>query len=287
MSTALATADVGHFYVPGAAGNRIHGLDFGGDGPTLVCLHGVTGNAWNWHAVALGVRAHRRVVALDFRGYGESQWSAAGAYTTADHVADLGRSGFAAVAGGSPVDLAGSSWGALVALQYADEHPDQVGRLAVVETSSPPSSRARPTCSPAPGGRTTPTTTRSAPRWPAPIPTPPMRWSKWWRPPATGRSTAAAWPPMTPHQWVSGDDPFFFERWPFRSDDHWDRLPRIQAPTLHVHASGSFVRAEVMAEMDRLTPESSLVEIDDSTHVVPVDNPSALIQALLPFLTGA
>ena len=87
MSTTLATAEVGHFFVPGAAGNRIHGLDFGGDGPALVCLHGVTGNAWNWYSVALGLRSHRRVVALDFRGYGESQWSPDHDYTTADHVA--------------------------------------------------------------------------------------------------------------------------------------------------------------------------------------------------------
>ena len=81
-------------------------------------------------------------------------------------------------------------------------------------------------------------------------------------------------------------DPYFFDRWPFRSDDHWDRLARIQAPTLHVHASDSFVRAEVMAEMDRLTPESRLVEIGGSTHVVPVDNPSALVDSLVPFLAG-
>ena len=30
MSTNLATAEVEHFFVTGAAGNRIHGLDFGG-----------------------------------------------------------------------------------------------------------------------------------------------------------------------------------------------------------------------------------------------------------------
>ena len=38
--------------------------------------------------------------------------------------------------------------------------------------------------------------------------------------------------------------------------------------------------------MDRLTPESRLVEIGGSTHVVPVDNPSALVDSLLPFLAG-
>ena len=128
----LTTSEAVHFFVEGPEGNRIHGLDFTGDGPTLVCLHGVTGNAWNWHAVALGVRAHRRVVALDFRGYGESQWSPTHDYTTADHVADL-LGVVEAVSGGSPVDLVGSSWGALVAIQYAAEHPDHLGRLIVVD----------------------------------------------------------------------------------------------------------------------------------------------------------
>ena len=275
MSTALATADVGHFYVQGAAGNRIHGLDFGGDGPTLVCLHGVTGNAWNWHAVALGARARRRVVALDFRGYGESQWSAAGAYTTADHVADLAGA-VAAVAGGSPVDLAGSSWGALVALQYADEHPDDVGRLAVVDVE-PSFEQGETDLFPRPRDHADHDEVRAAVAGAYPNAPEEM----------VELVAATCYGPVDGGRLAPKHDPYFFERWPFRSDDHWDRLPRIQAPTLHVHASGSFVRADVMAEMDRLTPNSSLVEVGDSTHVVPVDNPSALIDALLPFLTGA
>ncbi len=267
-----ATAGVAHFFVPGAAGNRVHGLDFGGEGPTLVCLHGVTGNAWNWHAVALGVRAHRRVVALDFRGYGESQWSPGGDYTTADHVADLAGA-VAAISGGSPVDLAGSSWGALVALQYADEHPDEVGRLAVVDVE-PSFEQGETELFPRPRDHADHDEVRAAVA--AAYPNAPSGMVE--------VVAATCYGPVDGGRLAPKHDPFFFERWPFRSDDHWDRLPRIGASTLHVHASGSFVRAEVMAEMDRLTPESSLVEIADSTHVVPVDNPSALVDALVPFL---
>ena len=274
MSATLATAEVGHFFVPGAVGNRLHGLDFGGDGPTLVCLHGVTGNAWNWYAVALGLRARRRVVALDFRGYGESQWSPTHDYTTDDHVADLA-SVVESVSGGSPVDLAGSSWGALVAVQYAAEHPDQVGRLAVVDVE-PSFEQGETDLFPRPRDHADHDEVRAAVQGAYP------------NAPAEMVEVVAAtcYGPVDGGRLAPKHDPFFFERWPFRSDDHWDRLAQLQAPTLHVHASDSFVRAEVMAEMDRRTPDSSLVEIGDSTHVVPVDNPAALIDCLVAFLSA-
>ena len=268
----LATVEVGHFFVQGAAGNRIHGLDFSGDGPLLICLHGVTGNAWNWHSVALGVRACRRVVALDFRGYGESQWSPTHDYTTADHAADLARA-VDALAAGARVDLAGSSWGALVAIEYAAEHPDRVGRLAVVDVE-PSFEQGETDLFPRPRDHADHDEVRAAvarayPNAPAEM---------------VEVVAATCYGPVEGGRLAPKHDPYFFERWPFRSDDHWSRLARIQAPTLHVHASDSFVRAEVMAEMDRLTPDSRLVEIAGSTHVVPVDNPAALVEALVPSL---
>ncbi len=272
MSTTLAASEVGHLFVQGAAGNRIHGLDFDGDGPTLVCLHGVTGNAWNWHAVARGVRAHRRVVALDFRGYGESQWSPTHDYTTADHVGDL-VGAVESVSGGSPVDLAGSSWGALVAIQYAAENPDRVGRLIVVDVE-PSFEQGETELFSRPRDHADHDEVRAAvagayPNAPAEM---------------VEVVAATCYGPVGGGRLAPKHDPYFFERWPFRSDDHWARLARIQAPTLHVHASDSFVRAEVMVEMDRLTPDSRLVEIAGSTHVVPVDNPAALIEVVVPFL---
>ena len=274
MTATLATSEARHLFMAGAAGNRIHGLDFGGDGRALVCLHGVTGNAWNWHAVALGVRAHRRVVALDLRGYGESQWSPAHHYTTADHVADLGRL-VENLSGGSPVDLMGASWGALIAIQYAAEHPDRVGRLAVVDVE-PSFEQGETELFPRRRDHADHDEVRAAvaqayPNAPAEM---------------VEMVAATCYGPVAGGRLAPRHDPYFFERWPFRSDDHWDRLAQLRAPTLHVHASDSFVRAEVMAEMDRLTPDSRLVEVSGSTHVVPVDNPSALVDAVVPLLSG-
>ena len=127
----MQTSSVRHGYTTGAQGNRLHYLDYGGDGSPLICMHGVIGNAWNWYAVAAGISDRRRVLALDFRGYGESQWSGSHDYTTSNHVADLGA--FIESLGEDRVDLMGSSWGALVAIQYAAENPDRVGRIVVVD----------------------------------------------------------------------------------------------------------------------------------------------------------
>jgi len=79
-------------------------------------------------------------------------------------------------------------------------------------------------------------------------------------------------------------DPFFFERWPFRSDDHWDRLKEIKASALLVHAADSFVRRSVMAEMADHLENATLVTVENSTHVIPVDNPQGLTEAISAFL---
>ena len=270
----IDTSHVGHIFVEGAAGNRLHCLDFGGDGPTLIGLHGVTGNAWNWHAVAAGVRTQRRMLALDFRGYGESQWSSEGAYTTSDHAADLACA-LDTLAPSAPVELIGSSWGALVAIEYAAAHPERVSRVVVVDVE-PSFEQGETDLFPRPRdhadhAEVTAAVQRTYPNAPSDM---------------VELVAATCYGPVDGGRLAPKHDPYFFERWPFRSDDHWERLPRIQAPTLHVHASDSFVRADVMAEMDRLTPVSSLVEIADSTHVVPVDNPAALLDCLVPFLEG-
>lgn len=274
MPAPLATAEVGHFFLPGAVGNRIHGLDFGGDGPILICLHGVTGNAWNWYETALGVRACRRVVALDLRGYGESQWSPTQDYTTSDHVADLACV-VAALADGAPVDLAGSSWGALAVIDYAASHSDRVGRLVVVDVE-PSFEQGETDLFPRPRDHADHDEVRAAVRRAYPYAPAEM----------VELVAATCYGPTGGGRLAPKHDPFFFERWPFRSDDHWHHLAALTMPTLHVHAADSFVRADVMAEMDRLTPDSRLVDVKDSTHVVPVDNPEALIKAVLPFLAA-
>src|SRR5205814_4287187 len=63
-------------------GGPTHYFDFGGNaaGPTIVCVHGLGGAAWNWAALAPLLTPHSRVVALDLAGHGRTP--AAGRRTT-------------------------------------------------------------------------------------------------------------------------------------------------------------------------------------------------------------
>ena len=65
-------------------------------------------------------------------------------------------------------------------------------------------------------------------------------------------------------------DPYFFERWLFRSDEHWERPEGVEIPALPTHAAESFVHFAVMAQMAHRMRTASLVQVQNSTHVIPV-----------------
>ena len=134
-SQLVATTRVSHLFVE-VAGARLHLLDFGGSGRPVILLHGVLGQAWMWHDVAPGLTAAGRVLALDLRGYGDSQW-ADGGYSTDGHADDV--EAVLEALGAEEADLVGFSWGGLVALAIAARRPELVRRLAMIDI--PPSSK--------------------------------------------------------------------------------------------------------------------------------------------------
>ena len=112
-------------------GIQLHYLDPGGDGPTLVLLHGLTANAHFFDGlVAAGLGRDLRVVAVDLRGRGDSDKPDTG-YTIADHAADL--LGLIDVLGLEHVTLGGHSFGGLVTYYLAATYPDRFSRCVVVD----------------------------------------------------------------------------------------------------------------------------------------------------------
>ncbi len=267
----MQTPSVRHGYTTGAQGNRLHYLDYGGEGTTLICMHGVIGNAWNWYEVASGISDRRRVLALDYRGYGESQWSPSHNYRTSDHVADLGA--LIESLGEDTVDLMGSSWGALVAIQYAAENPDRVGRTVVVDVEAS-FSQSETDLFPRPTSHADHDDVRAGLGFAFPNAPEEM----------LELTALTSFVPVDGGRLAPKHDPYFFERWPFRSDDHWERLEGMETNALLVHAADSFVNGDVMAEMARRMGNATLVQVQNSTHVVSVDNPDGLVEVLLPFL---
>lgn len=98
-----------------------------GEGPPLVLLHGLFGQARNFGVLQRRLAAGRRVIALDLRNHGASPHAPSLDYAAmADDVAEsLGARGIGAA------EVMGHSMGGKVAMTLALSHPSRVSRLLV------------------------------------------------------------------------------------------------------------------------------------------------------------
>jgi pimeloyl-ACP methyl ester carboxylesterase len=111
---------------------RLNYLDWGNpSAPPLVLLHGSRDHAHNWDWVARRLHDRFHVIAPDFRGHGDSDWSVGARYSPAEHVYDVAQLIHQQDLG--PVRMIAHSLGGLVALRYAGTFPEQVARLVVVD----------------------------------------------------------------------------------------------------------------------------------------------------------
>ena len=100
-----------------------------GDGPPLVLLHGLFGQAKNWATIAKGLADGRRVIAADLRNHGQSPWSQEMTYPAmAGDVAAL----IEALPEGR-ADVLGHSMGGKAAMLLALTRPELVERLVVAD----------------------------------------------------------------------------------------------------------------------------------------------------------
>ena len=109
-------------------GLTLHYLQWGGESAApIVLVHHVASHAHTWDAFAARMADTYRVLALDLRGHGDSQWAAAGQYTTEHYASDIG--GLVDHLGLRQVVVLGGSLGGRAALVYAAEHADNVEAL--------------------------------------------------------------------------------------------------------------------------------------------------------------
>jgi len=101
--------------------------------PALLCLHGITQTAHSWDEVAAQLADNCRVICLDQRGHGDSDWAPDGDYTRQTQAADLDV--VTAALGLAPFLLAGMSMGGINAITFTARHPERVRALVVVDVS--------------------------------------------------------------------------------------------------------------------------------------------------------
>jgi pimeloyl-ACP methyl ester carboxylesterase len=114
-----------------AAGDSTWRYYEGGEGPTLVLLHGFAADRTVWLPLAAQLTAHFHVVIPDLPGWGESSRNPDGRYGVADQVQRLGD--FLAALRLERVGLVGHSMGAAIAGAYAADHPGHVAALALLD----------------------------------------------------------------------------------------------------------------------------------------------------------
>lgn len=97
----------------------------------VLLVHGAKVQLWTWAPIAEALSRDHRVIALDLRGHGESDWANDG-YPVEAFVSDIveviGSLGIA------PADVVGHSLGARISIALAAEHPELVRRLILSDT---------------------------------------------------------------------------------------------------------------------------------------------------------
>ena len=114
-------------------GGPVSILDFGGEGPLIVCVHGLEGSAYNWTLVAPKLAETHRVIAPDLSGFGFTPQLDGGSSVgrNADLVKDV-----IDYFGGDAM-LIGNSMGGLISILAAEWYPDRVNSLVLIDPATP------------------------------------------------------------------------------------------------------------------------------------------------------
>src|SRR5262245_16390261 len=254
-------------------GLRLHCLDWGGDGPPLLLLHGFTGHAHAWDTLSIALQPHFRVYALDQRGHGESD--PAEVYNPVVALDDI--NGVLAELGLTTLTVIGLSMGGRNAMYFASKRPEAVRRLVITDIGPEISKKM----SQAPPGPPEPETWDSIEQA------------------AQHLLRGNPYPGIHYYRWVAshslkarGDGALVWAWHPsvklLRSQldiDWWALLRGIAVPTLVLRGAESpSLDRDVADRMARELPRGSFVEIPRAVHTLHEDNPEAVLAALRDFL---
>jgi len=257
-------------------GRRFHYLEWGdGDGPVLVLLHGIGDDAHVWDDFSTPASRCFRIIALDQRGHGESDWAIPPAYGSEDYVADL--DGVILALGLCRIILLGHSMGALHATRYAALRPERVVALvhADIEPHPPEWNKKYLT-----------NLYKRLPGEYASIEDYAAELRK--NSPYAAAATLLRNASYALTEERNGRLRVRYDREVLAHFDRYDLrpfLPEIKCPALIVRGAESRVMSAAVArEMSTVIPLGRFVEIPAAAHPVHTDNPGDFARAVLAFL---
>ena len=109
---------------------NLHHLEWGNvESPAVVMIHGLTGNAHAFDNLIPNFVRKYRVISVDIRGRGDSDWAADADYSNDAYLADL--EGLRQALGLERFSLVGTSMGGRISLTYAGTYPERVERTVL------------------------------------------------------------------------------------------------------------------------------------------------------------
>lgn len=262
-------------------------LDWGPpDAPPVILLHGFAQNAHSWDYTALALGQKYRVISLDARGHGDSDWADDADYSAAAQQRDLDR--FIEQFQGVPVTLVGLSMGGRSSYVYASRRPENVRGLVIVDSGPtwPKADRARLS-----GGRRIMDFVT--------LPDELDTWEEFverihqYNPRRSlqeVRDTLIHKVRQAPNgKWTWKYDRVLRDpdrpREVVPADEQWRRIEAISCPTLLVRGAESDILAhETAAEMGVRMQDCKVIEVEGAGHLVPGDNPRQFVAVVSEWL---
>jgi pimeloyl-ACP methyl ester carboxylesterase len=252
---------------------RIHFRRTGrpGRAPVLI-VHGLSYFSWDWLPVAQALGAEREVIAMDMRGFGDSDWSAAKDYgvpaMAQDIVAVLDHAGWQRAL------LVGHSMGGRSTTYVAAKHPARVAGLVLVDYT--------PENAPAGAKRTTEIVGNTPDAF-AGIEEAMKYFGK------TDRPRFEAYLKKVGSQYQVKRDPYFRDQFkrileggerPRLGVDMWGLIAEVRCPILSLRGARSDMYApETVHKMKAANPRLQVAEVD-AGHDIAGDHPQGFLAAV-------
>jgi pimeloyl-ACP methyl ester carboxylesterase len=261
-------------------GLRIHYLEWGRpDGRPLILLHGIARHARTFEHLAPHFSARCRVIAVDMRGHGESDWDPKGEYLVEDYYKDV-EALTVQLGLVKDVVLWGNSTGGRVAQVYAGLHPERVAAVIVedVGPERPPAISERRAKRMAveedgwaSGDELLAQVRKTYPRTPEPL----LR-----------SLIAHGSKPRADGRIVWKRDPAINNG--FVPTEIWRYVRKIEAPITYILGGAStIVPPETQEELKRVLPQVQIVTMPGLGHYPSEEKPEEFLSLVDPFLRAA
>jgi len=284
--------------IQGAHGLSLNLVEWSQEGVPMLLLHRYSNEAHIWDDFVPTVSSHYRVLALDLRGHGESDWHPDGAYGYDDHVEDV--EALVEALGIDRLVVVGHSLGGRIAMLYGGRNPERLAGLVIVDSAPELDARGTARISMEAAENQDPSFRSLAEfeqflvhLYPA--------------------ATAASIRRMAQHgvrqresdgRWVlkmdtafrkavgGGDGTMTREEFERQQDESrkamWASLAKIPCPTLVVRGAASDVLGPEIADRmaEEVLPSGHLAIVARAGHSVMTDNPEGFNAALTKFVLG-